>query len=369
MKWNWQQKDWPYFHYKEKAITALEANFLHRSGFFFGAYKHIYDTDKNALIVDLMSDEALKTSEIEGEYLNRDSLQSSIRRNLGLQSDNRKIPPAEQGIAEMMVDLYQHFNKTLTHTMLFTWHKMLTKGRTDLHDIGHYRTHKEPMQVVSGAIYAPHVHFEAPPSKDVKKEMDRFIAWFNNAAPNGSHPLPALTYASIAHLYFVSIHPFEDGNGRIGRAIAQKALSRCLGKPFLIALSTAIQNKKKAYYDLLEKSNKHNEITPWLTYFGNTIIEAQRYTQKVIDFVIAKTKFYDRFKDKLNSRQAKVINRIFREGVDGFKGGLSAENYIAITRASRATTTRDLQDLVEKGAFTRTGTRKSTRYFINLLHN
>lgn len=364
MKWNWQQKDWPNFHYQKRTIAKLELDFLHQSGIFFGAYQHIGEIDKNTLLVDLISDEALKTSEIEGEYLNRSSLQSSIRRNLGLDANNRKISPAEQGIAEMMVDLHQHFNKPLTQTMLFTWHSMLTKGRTDLHDIGRYRTHEEPMQVISGAVYKPRIHFEAPPSKNIKKEMDDFIVWFNNAAPNGSNPLPALTYASIAHLYFVSIHPFEDGNGRIGRAISQKALSRYFGKPLLIALSTIIQSKKKAYYTWLEKSNKQNEITPWLTYFGNTIIASQRYTQNLIDFIIAKAKFYARYQSQLNLRQAKVIARIFREGLSGFEGGLSAENYIAITHTSRATTTRDLQDLVKKGVFIRTGMRKGTRYFI-----
>jgi Fic family protein len=165
--------------------------------------------------------------------LDRDSIQSSIRRQFGLITDNRKISAAKQDIAEVMVDLYRGFEAPLSYTMLFEWHKMLTNGRRDLNDTGQYRTHLEPMQIVSGAIYAPKVHFEAPPSSLMLPEMDRFIAWFNDTAPKGKTPLPALLRAGIAHLYFVSIHPFEDGNGRIGRVIAEKALAQCLGSTYV----------------------------------------------------------------------------------------------------------------------------------------
>ena len=292
MAWNWQKNDWPQFTYKKSAIADLEARFSHRSGIFLGALKHVSTEEKNTLVVDLMSTEALKTSEIEGEILNRDSLQSSIRRNFGLEAKNRKIPPAEQGIAEMMVDLYMTFNKPLSHGQLFAWQKMLMKGRRDLNALGAYRTHEAPMQVVSGAIHKPKVHFEAPPSKVMHREMTQFIKWFNDTAPDGKNPLPALTRAGIAHLYFVCVHPFEDGNGRIGRALAEKVLSQCLGQPTLIALSHTIQERKKTYYESLEKNNKDSEITAWLVYFANTILEAQGYTQKLIDFLIEKSKLH-----------------------------------------------------------------------------
>ncbi|NTU56507.1 MAG: Fic family protein, partial [Anaerolineales bacterium] len=310
--------------------------------------------------------EALKTSEIEGEYLDRDSLQSSICRQFGLNTDNRKISPAEQGIAEVMVDLYRGFEAPLSHAMLFEWHKMLTNGRRDLKDIGRYRTHSEPMQIVSGAIYAPKVHFEAPPSSQMMLEMERFIAWFNDSAPKGKKLLPALLRAGIAHLYFVSIHPFEDGNGRIGRAIAEKALAQCLGQPTLIAIAYTIERNKKAYYEALERANRRNEITDWLIYFADMVITAQGYTQTWVEFLIKKAKLHDRLRDRLNPRQEKALDRMFREGPEGFTGGLSAEKYISITGASRATATRDLQDLVGKGALVRTGERKHTRYHLNL---
>lgn len=367
MKWNWQQEEWPRFTYDREALAECEAQLLHKAGMLLGAIKYLAEEEKTRLTIDLISNEAVTTSEIEGEILNRDSVQSSIRRNFGLETDNRKVPPAEQGIAAMMTDLYRKYDQLLSEKQLFGWHEMLARGRTDLKRIGAYRTDAEPMQVVSGPIGKSKVHFEAPPSKAMRQEMSRFITWFNSTAPDGRQPLPALTRAGIAHLYFVSIHPFEDGNGRIARALSEKALSQCLGQPTLIALSHTICRQKQAYYKALADNNKTLEITDWLVYFAKTLLEAQRYTQRCIDFLIEKTKLYDRLRGTLNARQEKVLARMFREGLEGFKGGLSAENYLAITKTSRATATRDLQDLVEMGAFRRTGERKHTRYALSIL--
>jgi Fic family protein len=364
MTWNWQQNDWPYFSYDQSQLEVFERQFLKNEGFLLGAFRHLNEDDKTTLIVEIISMEAIKTSEIEGEYLNRDSVQSSIRRHFGLQTDNRKVSPAEQGIAELMVDLYTSFSAPLTHRHLFSWHHMVTKGRHDLDDVARYRTHKDAMQVVSGYVHNPKIHFEAPPSSRMSEEMDQFIEWFNRTAPRGESPLPALCRAGIAHLYFVCIHPFEDGNGRIGRAIAEKALAQSFGEPTLIALAIMIEKHKKAYYDHLENNNKTNEITNWLSYFSQTVLDAQEYTQKYIDFLINKTKFYDKFRGKLNDRQEKVLARLFREGPDGFKGGLSAENYISITKTSRSTATRDLQELLIMGALTKTGETRHTRYYL-----
>ena len=366
--WNWQQEDWPDFRYDVSKLERFEADFLRRSGVFAGAVMHVGDKDKEQLTVELICDEALKTSEIEGEILDRESLQSSIRRNFGLTADNRKIPPAEQGIARMMVDLYRHFDAPLTDDLLFRWHEMLMGGRRDMKDIGRYRRDESPMQVVSGSLHEPKVHFEAPPSRSLPKEMKRFIRWFQDTAPEGETPLPILTRAGIAHLYFVCIHPFEDGNGRIGRAVAEKAVSQGLGQPTLIALSHTINSKRKAYYHQLECSNKRNDITEWLVYFAKTVLEAQEYAQRMLDFLIAKTRFFDRFRGQFNDRQEKVVARILSEGPGGFKGGLSAENYIRITGTSRATATRDLQDLMDRQALIRTGMLKSTRYYVNISH-
>ncbi len=365
-KWNWQQDDWPRFRFDKSTLEEREAKFLLHGGLLLGALLHIGDNDKSALTVDLISNEALKTSEIEGEYLNRESVQSSIRRNLGLDTDARRIPPAEGGIADMTMDLYRSFAESLTHETMFRCHGMLTAGRRDLKNIGAYRTQDEPMQIISGPIGNPKIHFEAPPSAAVEREMEGFVHWFNNTAPHGNTALPALTRTGIAHLYFATIHPFEDGNGRIARALAEKALSQALGQPTLIALSQTIQKNKNSYYEALNQSSRDNEITAWLGYFADTVLQAQDTTQCMIDFLIQKTKLYDRVKSQLNERQEKALARIFHEGVEGFKGGLSAENYISITGAARATATRDLQDLVGKGVLIRTGALKSTRYHLNM---
>ncbi|TLD71549.1 Fic family protein [Phragmitibacter flavus] len=362
--WNWQQEDWPQFRYDTAKLSGLEAEFLRNSGIFIGAIKHVTDDDRHQLIVELISDEALNTSEIEGEILNRDSLQSSIRRNFGLTTDNRKIPAAEQGIAQMMVELYRQFDTPLSNELLFHWHEMLMNGRRDIKDVGGYRTHDSAMQVVSGPLHEPKIHFEAPPSKSIPAEMKRFIEWFDRTGPGGKSPLPILTRAGIAHLYFVCIHPFEDGNGRIGRAVAEKAISEGLGHSTLVALSQTINRARKVYYAMLEGSNKHNEITDWLVYFAQAVLDAQAQAQRMVEFIIAKTKYFDRLRGQLNDRQQKAILRMMQEGPDGFKGGLNAEKYISLTGTSRATATRDLQDLVEKDALIQVGSLKSTRYHL-----
>lgn len=360
--WNWKQENWPRFTWDGSALEAFEKRFLHDTGMFLGVSKHFDATQTLSLTIDLLTDEALNTSEIEGEYLNRDSVQSSIRRHFGLQTDHRRAGPAEYGVAEMMIDLYEHHHKPLSHDTLFEWHKMITNGRRDLTDIGRYRTHQEAMQVISGRSDRPKIHFEAPPSRQMQAEMNAFIDLFHASAPGGDNPLPPLTRAGLVHLYFVSVHPFEDGNGRIGRALVEKTLSEALGRPCLGALSHIIRDRRKAYYDALERNNASLEITDWLVYFAEVILEAQDYTQKLTDFILQKTKLFDRLRDRLNERQQKVLERMFREGPKGFTGGLSAENYVAITGASRATATRDLQHLVEIGALLKTGAFKTTRY-------
>jgi Fic family protein len=178
--------------------------------------------------------------------------------------------------------------------------------------------------------------------------------------------LPALARAGLAHLYFVCIHPFEDGNGRLARALAEKALAQNLAQPSLSSLSQIIQKRRKAYYDALARNNRDLEVTDWLVWFGEAVLEAQLQTQRLISFLIEKTRLYDRVRGQLNARQDKALARMFREGPEGFKGGLSVANYIAITGAPRATATRDLQQLVAIDVLRRTGTLKSTRYHLTI---
>jgi Fic family protein len=366
MTWNWQQPGWPHFTWNPSRLRQAEERFLVGAGMFAGTFKHLAVAAREQFTIEAIGAEALTTSEIEGEILDRASVQSSIRRQLGLAADQRKASPAERGIAEMMVDLYRSFAQPLTDEMLFSWHRMLFGERGGPGDIGRYRTGKDLMEVVSGALHDPKVHFEAPPSSHVAKEMARFIKWCKRTAPGGGEPLPALTRAGIAHLYFESIHPFEDGNGRIGRAIAEKALAESFGQPTLTALAATILARRKAYYAALEAANKKNEITAWLAWFAGVTIEAQRRTMANMEFLIEKTRLLDRVGGELNPRQEKALLRMFREGPEGFKGGLSAGNYITITGASPATATRDLTDLVEKGALTRRGELRYARYEVSV---
>lgn len=365
MAWIWQHQDWPEFRFDEKELAGFENEFLQKAGMLYGAMRHINEDDKQALTIQLMSEEALKTSEIEGEVLDRESVQSSIQRQFGLKIPNKKISSAEQGISDMMVDVYHTYDAPLNHETLFRWHTMLTSGRRDLRDIGCYRTHSEPMQIISSRLHEPQIYYEAPPSKTVKREMTAFLSWFNKKSKE--QKLGALARSGIAHLYFESIHPFEDGNGRIGRALSEKALSQNLERPTLIALSQIIERHRKDYYASLQRNSSGDlDVTDWLIFFAKTVLEAQEFTLSMIDFLIGKTKFYGRFAGQFNERQEKVITRMLKEGPQGFKGGLSAENYIRITNAPRATATRDLQDLVAKGALTKTGELRYTRYYLNL---
>jgi Fic family protein len=364
MTWNWQQSHWPDFSWDAARLRTAEEHFLVGTGVFTGMVRHLSSPDQEQLTVEAMSTEAISTSEIEGEILDRASVQCSIRRQFGLATDKRRVAAAEQGISEMMVDLYRWFAEPLSDEALFSWHRMLFKDRGGLTDVGRYRTGQEAMEIVSGPVNAPQVLFEAPPSSRVPDEMARFMAWFNRTAPAGSEPLPALTRAGIAHLYFETVHPFEDGNGRIGRAIAENAPAQSFGQSTLIGLAATILSQRKAYYAALEAANQGNEVTAWLSWFAGMVIEAQRRTTARVEFLIEKTRLLDRLRGQLNSRQEKALLRMLHEGPEGFEGGLSAGNYATITGASPATATRDLADLVDKGVLLRTGELRHARYHI-----
>ena len=344
-----------------EALEPLEQQFLLQSGEFIGAYKHIGADDQETLKIELISDEAVKTSEIEGEILNRDSVQSSLRHQFGLGAEAPGVKPAERGIVEDDGRPVSQLRRPLTDKTMFDWHTMLLSGTRRSRS--------------SAAIARTRMRCRSSPvpftsARSISKRRPRRVCPRNEALHRvvqrhraGRHePAAGADARRLAHLYFVCIHPFEDGNGRIGRALAEKSLAQNLGQPSLIALAYTIERKRKDYYAALERNNKDLEITDWLKYFANTVLEAQDNTIKRVDFYVAKAKFYEKLRGQLNERQEKVIARMFREGIDGFKGGLSAENYITISKTSRATATRDLQDLVEKGALTKTGELRHTRY-------
>jgi len=367
MTYNWQQKDWPQFKYELKDLEEVLFAIAEETGHISGILKAMSEVNQSEAIINMMVSEAIKTSEIEGEYISRRDVVSSIRNNLGLNISPEKIKDKRaKGVGELMVAVRNNYADPLTRETLFLWHKMLF-GQSSQMNTGVWRTHKDPMQVISGAMGKEKIHFEAPPSAQVSQEMKRFIIWFNDTAPGGRNEIKkAPVRSAIAHLYFESIHPFEDGNGRIGRAIAEKALSQTIGRPVLLSLSQTIETNKKAYYGSLEKAQKTNEITAWITYFVKLILAAQRQAQKQIEFTLSKAKYFDRFKDMLNDRQLKVINKMFGEGPKGFEGGITAAKYVSITKTSKATATRDLQGLCNLGGLTIIGGGRSTRYNLPL---
>ncbi len=366
MKWNWQFEEWPKFTWDQDKLITYERSFSEGAGIIIGSSQHISKEGNQSLLVELMSTDALDSSEIEGEHLNRDSVQSSIQKELGLSTETPKASLAERGVAKMMVNLYQTIPERLTHTILFDWHQFLMGNNHHLENIGKYRSHKEAMQIVSGPDYARKIYFEAPPSKSVPVEMEKFIDWFEHSSPAGSAPLPTLTRAGIAHLWFESIHPFEDGNGRIGRAVAEKALSQGFSKPVMTVLAKILLRKRNEYYQQLGQASLTLDITSWLLWFARIAIEAQQSTYLYIDFIIKKSILLREAQGKINPRQEKALLRLFRVGPEGFVGGLSAKNYMGITGAKIATTTRDLQDLVKKNILKHTGELKARRYFLNI---
>ncbi len=367
MTYNWQQKDWPEFKYDLADVEDVLFAFAEKVGQVSGLLKGLPEDTQIETTIEMMVSEAIKTSEIEGEYLSRKDVVSSIRNNLGFYQNIERVQDKKaEGAAELMIDVRDSYAEELSKEKLFSWHRMIMKGSRGL-KVGDWRTHEEPMQVVSGPIGREKIHYEAPPSSRVPGEMSHFIAWFNKTGPNGKNEIkkPAVR-AAIAHVYFESIHPFEDGNGRIGRAISEKALSQGVGRPILLSLSRTIAANRNVYYDALQAGQRSTEITPWVTYFVTMALNSQIQAEEQIEFTLKKTKFFDRFGDQLNDRQLRVTRRILEEGAKGFEGGMSTKKYISITHTSKATATRDLQDLVEKGAFIPFGGGRSTRYEVDL---
>jgi len=369
MNWIWQHKNWPNFEYDLTALSDKDELFRTEAAKLIGASSIISDTLQQQLTIDLMSEEALKSSRIEGELLDRESVVSSIQQQFGLIPPHHKVLASdkEKGIAALMVDNYRSYEQPLSRKLLCKWHPFVVTPSLLVRTIGNYRQSEEPMRIVSGYEGNLKIHYEAPPASLIEHEMERFIRWFNETGPGGSRPLPPLARAGIAHIYFEAIHPFDDGNGRLGRALSEKALAQSIGKPGLFALSHMIESNKATYYKQLEITQKGVlAIDGWLEYFSDTMTDAVHYSNSLLRFIVEKTRFYDRIQNRINDRQAKALSRMFAEGMDGFAGGMSAAKYMKITGAISKTATRDLQALVRLGALVKTGQLKGTRYWLNL---
>jgi Fic family protein len=369
MPYNWQQEDWPAFRYNLQDVEDLLFAFREKTGRVDGLLEGLPKDSRDDTVVDIILAEAVNTSEIEGEFPAREDILSSIRKNLGLQhAPQRFRDRSAEGLGALMVDVRRTCLEPLTEEKLFQWHTLLLGDRKKIR-AGAWRSHPEPMQIVSGAIGREKVHFEAPPSARVPREMEGFIRWFNDTAPGAGREIrSAPVRAAVAHLYFETIHPFEDGNGRIGRAIAEKALSQTVGRAVVLSVSKAIETDRNAYYKALQQAQTSLDITEWVAYFVRTVIEAQTDAETVIGFTIKKARFHERFRGRLNPRQSAVIDRMLEEGPKGFDGGMSARKYGTIAKTSKATATRDLQQLLDMGAFLPFGTAagRSTRYQLNL---
>jgi Fic family protein len=364
--YNWQKKEWPHFSYEEKEVESELYAFTEKSGMVSGILKALPEDSQDETIIDIIVSEAIKTSEIEGEFLSREDVISSVRQNLGLIPGVPVKDKRAKGVSSLMVLSRNTYSEPLSEKMLFHWHTLLM-GDSKTISKGSWRTGSEPMQIISGAAGHIKVHFEAPPSERVPSEMRTFITWFNESGPGGEREiLKAPLRSAIAHLWFESIHPFEDGNGRIGRAIAEKALSQGFGRPLLLSLSKAIESDRKRYYSELQTAQRTLEVTSWVKYFVTTLLRAQQDAEAEIDFTLRKVKFYDRFKNELNARQSAVVKKMLDEGPKGFQGGMSAGKYARICRVSKATATRDLQYLAALGALLVAGGGRSTIYQVNI---
>lgn len=367
MTYNWQHKNWPNLSYDADFFMKRLMEFQDISGRVSGLLSGLPEDARVETIIEIMVSEAIKTSAIEGEYLSRIDVRSSIKKNLKLLPSRSHIGDQRaEGVADLMYSIRDEYKSPLNTDVFMTWHRMLMQGARYV-EIGKWRSHAAPMQIVSGAIGKKKVHFEAPPSAEVPQMMDEYIAWFNDTAPDGGNPIiHAPIRSALAHLYYETIHPFEDGNGRIGRALSEKALSQGLGRPVLMSLSKAIESQKPDYYDTLNAAQCSNAVNEWIEYFIELCLSAQSDTQTQIEFILKKTQFLDRHRDNLNERQSKVVLRMLDEGIDGFDGGMSTKKYVTIANTSSPTATRDLADLLRKNVFSSTGGGRSTRYWLNL---
>ena len=363
MQYNWQLPDWPNFQYSLEGLQEDLIHYAQKSGEVSGLLRGLSEEDKTGAVIEVMIAEAMKTSEIEGEYLSRTDVASSIRNQMGLNIQPEIVRDARsRGAAELMVAVRNSWNQSLTEQNIFDWHRILLQG-TSHQTIGMWRKHSEPMQVVSGSVVNPIVHFEAPPSDRVQSEMSAFIRWFNETREsNCKGPVRA----GLVHLYFESIHPFEDGNGRIGRALSEMALSQQLNRPVVLSLSQTIEAAKNEYYAALQEAQQSNEVTNWIQYFVGVVLDAQIQAQQLVEFILKKSRFFDRFRTEISPRQLKVIRRMLDEGPQGFEGGLNARKYISLTQVSKATATRDLQDLAARGVLIPIGAGRGARYELNL---
>ena len=359
-----QLKEWPNFTWDSEAVMSSLSNVRHKQGLLKGYTNFLGFALKSEKLLHTLSLDVLKSSEIEGEFLNPDQVRSSVARRLGM--DIAGLVPSDRnvdGVVEMMLDATQNYDKPLTKDRLFGWHSSLfPSGRSGMHKItvGNWRDNeKGPMQVVSGAMGKERVHFEAPEADRLDGEMTLFLDWFNS-----NHTTDFVLKSAVAHLWFVTVHPFDDGNGRIARALADMLLAKADGdNQRFYSMSAQIRVERKAYYDILEKTQSGNlDVTKWLQWYLHCLDGALNTTDKALNGVLHKAQFWDKHSNEtINERQRLMINKLF----DGFDGKLTTSKWAKLTKCSSDTALRDIQSLMQKDMLQKEeGGGRSTSYVL-----
>ena len=362
----YELKHWPSFQWDEAALLNKLADVRHSQGRLIGSMQSLGFKLQAEAVLQTLTDDVLKSSEIEGEVLGKEQVRSSIARRLGMDigalvQTDRNV----EGVVEMMLDATQNYSAPLTTERLYDWHATLfPTGRSGMTKItvSAWRTDQTgPMQVVSGRIGRQKVHYEAPPSTRLDHEMSVFLKWFETPAP-----IDPVLKAALAHLWFVTIHPFDDGNGRIARAIADMALARSENSPQrFYSMSTQIQIERNAYYSILEDTQKGNlDVTSWIIWFLECFKKAIVGAESTLDQVMAKARFWNRHSGALfNERQLVMVNKM----IDGFEGKLTSSKWAVIMKCSQDTALRDIDDLIRRGVLVQNqGGGRSTSYSLNL---
>ena len=367
----WQLESWPKFSATSPAVDAALLRARKWQGEVIGRAAAVGLAQSGSVLHEVMTQEVIATAAIEGEKLDPASVRSSILRQLGHVSTADAAPRSRHvdGLVDVIQDATLGFKQPLTEDRLLRWQSALFPGGTSgirRIAVGRYRDHSDLMQIVSGQPGKEVIHYTAPPSAQVSFEMQAFLTWFAETTPqNGS--LDGITRAAIAHLWFESIHPFEDGNGRIGRAIMDMALAQDLGENTrLYSLSSQLMQHRKGYYDALHQAQHGSlDVSDWVLWFTEQFSLACQATCALIDRALEKSNFWQTHSPTpLNERQRKVVQRLLDDGDGGFLGGLNADKYMKMTSTSKATATRDLADLVKNGLLRSTGQGKAVRYYV-----
>lgn len=370
--WIWQQPDWPDFNWQAERLAPLLRECVQMQGRLLGMAGSVGDSMSAQSELDALLQNIVTSSAIEGEQLNVGSVRSSLARRLGLEwIDRDSVSQRSEGLAQLMLDATHGFDEPLTLARLLEWHTWLFPAEEAMFSarpilVGTLRG-DEPMQVVSGRLDRPTVHFEAPPRQGLEQQIERFLSWFEASRDQVS--LDPLLRAGIAHFWFVTLHPFDDGNGRLTRTITDLALAQGEAQAIrFYAMSASILEDRAGYYRILESSQKATlDITEWLTWFLQTLLRSLQQAISRIDSVLGKTRFWQAHRESdLSAEQIKVLNRLLDGGERGFEQGLSAGQYQAVAKVSKATATRHLAELLDKGCLQRLpGGGRSTRYKIN----